>query len=108
MSLGPAGVFGLSHLGNLRKLVGKSFRDLGSDRIYQRILAVGRKHVWLQSAADELVLVNARNGAAKVLEQGASEHMAFDIDTVTDDLAWSWNGKFYRVSAKTGEVTEVR
>ena len=106
MSLGEAGVFGLSHLGVLRKLMGKNFKDFGGPQVCKRILAVGRKHVWLQSAADELILVDAKTGAAKKLEVIASENNAYDIDTVTDDLAFAWNDKFYRVSAKTGEVRE--
>jgi len=106
MSIGPAGVFGLSHLGVLRKIKGKSFKDFGSGAIYKQILAVGKSHVWLQSEKDDLVVVNTKTGTAKKLEVIVDDSFAGDIDTVSDDLAFTNDGKFYRVSAKTGEVIE--
>jgi hypothetical protein len=106
ISLGPAGVFGLSHLGVLRKLSGKNFKDFGGSRLYQRVIAVGRNHVWLLGAENELVLVNAKTGAAQEIEAIGSKDVGYDIDTLTDDLAWTAGGKFYRASAETGEVAE--
>ncbi len=106
MSIGPAGVFGLSHLGVLRKIKGKNFKDFGSGAIYKRILAVGKSHVWLQSENDDLAVVSTKTGTAKKLEVIVDDSFAGDIDTVSDDLAFTKSGQFYRVSAKTGEVAE--
>lgn len=55
LAIGPAGLYALSPGGKLRRQTGRSFRTVFGHNAYDRILHVGRRHVWLESKKGRLV-----------------------------------------------------
>jgi hypothetical protein len=109
MLAGPAGVFGLSHKGRLRRLVRTSFKDHGTDAAFSRILAVGQKVLWLVGEDGKLRLADARTGRVRHVLSLVAEHLGVvDVDARTDDLAFVSGGAWFRVRAASGEVEQVR
>jgi len=105
MLAGPAGVFGLSHKGRLRRLVHTNFKDLGPSEAFTRILAVGRKILWLIGWDGRLRIVRSKTGRVlHVVDVKASDLGAFDLDTRTGDLAFVQDGRWLRVRAGTGAI----
>jgi hypothetical protein len=107
MVLGPAGIFGLSHLGVLRKIVGKSFKNFGPGTTFKQIVAVGRKVVWAQTLDNRLVAINVRTGGHRDTGLETSDGFYGRVDAVTDDLAFTSEGRFFLVSAESGEIREI-
>ncbi|MHC4860775.1 MAG: hypothetical protein ACYTDY_11875, partial [Planctomycetota bacterium] len=106
---GMAGVYGISPSGALRRLSGKTFKTMKGSGTYSRILAVGRKVLWLVTAEGRLAAVDARTGS--VIENTAIEvedDFVHHLDKVTDDLAYVRDGKFYRIRAADGVTEEIR
>lgn len=109
MLAGPAGVFGLSHKGRLRRLVRTSFKDHATDAAFSRILAVGQKVLWLVGEDGKLRLADARTGRVRHALSLVAEHLGVvDVDARTDDLAFVSGGAWFRVRAASGEVEQVR
>ena len=108
MAVGPAGVFGISHKGGLRKIAGKTFKALGPPAIYDRIVGVGRKGVWLATEGNgKLVLVDTASGAVRHSTDLEAGFGAARLDPVTDDLVLVVGEKFLRASGKDGTVEEI-
>lgn len=108
MRAGPAGVFGLSHKGRLRRLVGRSFRDHGTDATFSRILAVGRKVLWLVGADGRLKLASAKSGRVRrEIDLAVADLGVVDVDATTDDLAFVKDGRWTRVRASAGSIEEL-
>ena len=105
---GPAGVFGLTHRGLLRRLVVGSFKTMASSGVYDRILAVGTGSLWLVREDGALVVADARNGAPRhVLELRPDARFRFRIDAVTDDLAYVEGEGFFLIGAADGRIREI-
>lgn len=108
MLAGPAGVFGLSHKGRLRRLVRTSFRDHGTDKVFARILAVGAKTLWLVGEDGKIKAASARSGRVRyAIDLYASHLGVVDVDVMNDDLAFVKEGAYCRVRAETGVVETI-
>ena len=104
---GPAGVFGISHKGRLRRLVRGSFKDLGPSETLSRILCVGRKGVWLLREGGQLVQVKASTGQVLVEPNVVRRMMeVWDLDPITDDLVYLRGGEIWRL--RDGETEPER
>ena len=109
MRAGRGGVYGLSHRGRLRQLVRGSFRDLGPDHPYTRIIAVGEKTLWLVMQNGRLAAVSAATGRLRYAYKLNPETFKdLKLDARTDDLVFVHEGKYQRIRAKTGKLEEVR
>jgi hypothetical protein len=108
-AVGAAGVYALSHGGALRVLSGKSFRALGPAVTWERIVAVGRKGVWLATAKGDLALVTAKSGAVRHrFAKAAAELSRIAIDPVTDDLAAIRDQRIVLLRAENGIEEEAK
>jgi hypothetical protein len=110
VAAGRAGVFGLTHRGQLRRLVSQTFRTLPRSGLYRRILGVGRNLLWLVREDGRLEAVHASSGqGAHLLEIEPGEDFRFAIDAETDDLVYvePEAGTFRRISAEDGCDAEV-
>jgi hypothetical protein len=108
MRAGPAGVYGLSHKGRLRRLVGTSFRDHGTADTFSRILAVGRKALWLVGEDGRLCVAKASTGRVRhVVDVPVADLGVVDVDATADDLAFVKDDRWTRVRADTGAVEEI-
>jgi hypothetical protein len=105
---GGAGVFGLTHSGRIRVLVGDDFKNIPSTEDYSRLLAVGPDVLWLLDSGGKLAAVRPRTGA-KVhgFPFGIDGDTAFGVDPATGDLALVRGKVFRRVRARDGSVEEV-
>jgi hypothetical protein len=104
---GRAGVFGLTHVGRIRVLVGDEFHNLPVTDIYARLLAVGTDVLWVCDAAGHVVAADPRTGAR--LHGGAATYddlTAVSVDAATGDLALVKGERFLRVKAKDGTIDE--
>ncbi len=105
---GPAGVFGLSHKGRLRRLVRMSWRDHGSSEGIAEILAIGDEGLWLRPEEGLLCLVKASTGRT-ILEPNLDRRVmeVYDLDPVTDDLVYLRGGEIWRLRSGTTEPERV-
>ncbi len=104
---GPAAIFGLSPVGQLRRLRDGKFRDLSSTRTYAKILQVGTQRVWVLDKENVLVAVDPRTGKRLFTSDAkVTKETHLDWDPVTDDLAYTSRSKFIRVRAADGK-TEI-
>lgn len=108
MLAGPAGVFGLSHKGRLRTLAHQSFKDIGTEDAFSRILAVGKKTLWLVGEDGKLRSASARTGRRRhTVDLEVTSLGVVDLDDHTDDLAFVKDGAWFRIRAETGQVERV-
>jgi hypothetical protein len=105
---GPGGVFGLSPVGQLRRMTNGKFKDTQSTRTYASIVAVGRSRVWLLDQAGRLVAASTKSGH-RLFKSDAKvgKETRFDWDPMTDDLSFTSRGAFHRVSAQDGTVATL-
>jgi len=105
---GTAGVFGLTHAGRLRVLVGDDFRNLPSPEAWRLLVAVGPEVLWVVDREGRFAALSPRNGAR--IHGTAVEHSAADavvLDAATGDLGVVSGRRFRRIRAADGTVEEV-
>lgn len=100
--IGEAGIYALTPGGKMRRWQGRSFRSISGRVAYERILHVGRTHVWLQSAHGNLVATDAGGR----LQFKAGPHVqsirSIDWDDHTDEAVYADQRGFYRIEPDGG------
>ena len=100
---GPAGLYALSPGGKLRRLTGRSFRNAPGQTVYERILHVGRRYVWLESTKGRLVAAD-RTGRLR-FEAGPvlPERGAWAVDPHDDRVIWRDGRRWLGMGPKDGK-----
>jgi outer membrane protein assembly factor BamB len=102
---GPAGIYGLSHRGLLRRFAGGKFRATPFRERFRDLVAVGRRTLWVHTEANRLAAVDLRTGKVRftvAVEIDAADPR--DVDAVTDDLAFVTGDRFHRVRVADGTL----
>jgi len=105
---GPAGVFGLSPAGQLRRMKGGKFKDMQSNRTYAAIVRVGRERVWMSTDKGNLVAVSPTTGKRLFgSDARITKETWLEWDAKTDELAYTDRNSFRRISAENGRSVQV-
>jgi len=102
--MGAAGVFALTGGGKLRRLRGKTFRNIGGTVSFDRILAVGRKCLWAERAGR---LVAVSPGGALRFENGPRAPERLRLDRHSDAALVLSNERLLRIAPKDGAREEI-
>jgi hypothetical protein len=102
---GPGGAYGLTNAGSLRVLRGDSFHDQRGPAI-DRIVNVGREHLWAVTRDDELLAVRLDTGAfTKIAASFKSlSELRFDDPVACAALR---GRALVRIDPASGEITEL-
>lgn len=105
---GPAGIYGLSHKGAIRRVQNGKFKDLGPVTSYDSLVAVGAEKVWLMSQSGRLVAVHPSSGRTLFTSEATvNKEMWFDLDPVTDDLVYATSEGFFKIRGADGAVEKL-
>lgn len=102
--MGAAGVFALTGGGKLRRLQGKSFRNIGGTAAFDRIVAVGRKCLWVERG-DRLVAVSPAGHVR--FQNGPRSPDRLRLDRHADAAIYLASSKFWRMEAKDSARKEI-
>lgn len=103
--MGAAGVFALTPGGKLRRLHGKSFRNVGGTLNYERILFVGRKSLWVETRHGRLVALSP-SGSPR-FRTGPRSPAMLRIDRHTDEVLYVDGASYLVLGSSKGKTVEL-
>jgi outer membrane protein assembly factor BamB len=105
---GGAGIYGLSHKGNIRRYAQGKFKDLGPVDEYASLIAVGSEKVWLLTESGKLAAAHPQNGRRLFTSDAqVNKEMWFTVDPVTDDLVFATRKGFFAISGEDGTERKI-